>query len=49
MVVAKGGWPQTLDREGGEAMELLSLIVKTAGVVVQALAVYVAYQALNQK
>jgi len=30
-------------------MELLSLIVKTAGVVVQALAVYVAYRALNKK
>ncbi|SIS47989.1 hypothetical protein SAMN05421790_10222 [Kroppenstedtia eburnea] len=30
-------------------MELLSLVVKTAGVVVQALAVYVTYQALKKK
>ncbi|EGK11648.1 hypothetical protein HMPREF9374_1892 [Desmospora sp. 8437] len=49
MVVAKGGRPHIPRSRGGEAMELLSLIVKTAGVVVQALAVYVAYQALNKK
>ncbi|MFC4075963.1 hypothetical protein [Salinithrix halophila] len=30
-------------------MELLSLIAKVAGVVVQALAVYVAYRALNKE
>lgn len=30
-------------------MELLSLIVKAAGVVVQALAVYVSYQAIKKR